>query len=97
LIIGALTAVGGPSSLGWLCFAGVCVGIGMSLVLDEFALILHLQDVCWNGEGQLSVEAVTPDGGLPRPDARGVQPLRYPGRQRDRTVNPAERDGHSRD
>jgi hypothetical protein len=59
LIIGALTAVGGPDSLGWLCFAGVCVGIGMSLVLDEFALILHLQDVYWNGEGQLSVEAVT--------------------------------------
>ena len=31
----------------------------MSLVLDEFALILHLQDVYWSGEGQLSVEAVT--------------------------------------
>jgi hypothetical protein len=30
----------------------------MSLVLDEFALILHLQDVYWSGEGQLSVEAV---------------------------------------
>lgn len=55
LIIGALTAVGGPGSLGWLCFAGVCVGIGMSLVLDEFALLLHLQDVYGNGEGQLSV------------------------------------------
>src|SRR5882757_857716 len=41
LIIGALTAVGGPGSLGWQCFAGVCVGIGMSLVLDEFALILR--------------------------------------------------------
>jgi hypothetical protein len=31
----------------------------MSLVLDEFALILHLEDVYWSGEGQLSVEAVT--------------------------------------
>ena len=59
LIIGALTAIGGPGSLGWLSFSGVAVGIGMSLVLDEFALILHLQDVYWNGEGQLSVEAVT--------------------------------------
>jgi hypothetical protein len=28
-------------------------------VLDEFALILHLQDVYWSGEGQLSVEAVS--------------------------------------
>jgi len=28
-------------------------------VLDEFALILHLRDVYWSGEGQLSAEAVT--------------------------------------
>ncbi|HEY2795470.1 MAG TPA: hypothetical protein VGJ28_24125, partial [Micromonosporaceae bacterium] len=51
LIIGALTAVSGPTQLGWQCFAGVVVGMGMSLVLDEFALILHLQDVYWSGEG----------------------------------------------
>jgi hypothetical protein len=37
----------------------VAVGTGTSLVLDEFALILHLQDVYWSGEGQLSVEAVS--------------------------------------
>jgi hypothetical protein len=37
----------------------VAVGVGTSLVLDEFALILHLQDVYWSGEGQLSVEAVS--------------------------------------
>jgi hypothetical protein len=59
LIIGAFTAVGGPSSLGWRSFAALAVGIGTSLVLDEFALILHLQDVYWSGEGQLSVEAVS--------------------------------------
>ena len=59
LIIGAFTAVGGPDSLGWRSFAGLAVGIGTSLVLDEFALILHLQDVYWSGEGQLSVEAVS--------------------------------------
>jgi hypothetical protein len=59
LIVGALIAVGGPESLIWVSIAGVAVGIGMSLVLDEFALILHLQDVYWSGEGQLSVEAVT--------------------------------------
>ncbi len=45
LIIGAFTAVGGPGSLGWRSFSAVAVGIGTSLVLDEFALILHLQDV----------------------------------------------------
>jgi hypothetical protein len=59
LIIGAFTAVGGPDALGWRSFAAVAVGIGTSLVLDEFALILHLQDVYWSGEGQLSVQAVS--------------------------------------
>jgi hypothetical protein len=59
LIVGAFTAIGGPGTLGWLSFAAILVGIGTSLVLDEFALILHLQDVYWSGEGQLSVEAVS--------------------------------------
>jgi hypothetical protein len=59
LIIGAFTAIGAPGTLGWLSFAGLAIGIGTSLVLDEFALILHLQDVYWSGEGQLSVEAVS--------------------------------------
>jgi hypothetical protein len=59
LMIGAFTAVGGPRSMGWLSFSAIAAGIGTSLVLDEFALILHLQDVYWSGEGQLSVEAVS--------------------------------------
>jgi hypothetical protein len=59
LIVGAFTAVGGPQNLGWRSFAGVLVGTGVSLVLDEFALILHLEDVYWSGEGQLSVQAVS--------------------------------------
>ncbi|WP_263170928.1 hypothetical protein [Streptomyces sp. SCSIO ZS0520] len=33
-------------------------GIGTALVLDEFALVLHLKDVYWTGEGRLSVDAV---------------------------------------
>ncbi len=59
LMIGAFTAVGGPGTLGWRSFSAVAVGIGTSLVLDEFAMTLHLQDVYWSGEGQLSVEAVS--------------------------------------
>jgi hypothetical protein len=59
LIIGAFTGIGGPDSLGWRSFAALAVGIGTSLVLDEFALILHLQDVYWSGDGQISVEAVS--------------------------------------
>ena len=59
LIIGAFTSVGAPTALGWECVAAVLIGIGTSLVLDEFALILHLQDVYWSGEGQLSIQAVS--------------------------------------
>ncbi|CCK30638.1 integral membrane protein [Streptomyces davaonensis JCM 4913] len=36
----------------------VVFGIGAGLVLDEFALILHLADVYWTEEGRKSVEAV---------------------------------------
>lgn len=33
-------------------------GIGAGLVLDEFALILHLDDVYWSEDGRKSVEIV---------------------------------------
>ncbi len=58
LILGALVAVGsaGPP---YRELAAVAVGAGTSLVLDEFALILHLQDVYWTQEGRLSVEMVS--------------------------------------
>lgn len=59
LITGAFTAVGGPGTIAWRSAAAVMVGVGVSLVLDEFALIVHLQDVYWSGEGQLSVEVVS--------------------------------------
>jgi hypothetical protein len=55
LIVGALMAIRGPDSP-WLEIAGVIIGIGTSLILDEFALILHLEDVYWSDEGRISVE-----------------------------------------
>jgi hypothetical protein len=33
-------------------------GVGAGLVLDEFALLLHLQDVYWSHEGRTSIDAV---------------------------------------
>jgi lysyl-tRNA synthetase class 2 len=33
-------------------------GAGVALTLDEFALILHLEDVYWSEEGRISVDAV---------------------------------------
>ncbi|MER6632057.1 hypothetical protein ABT301_28215 [Streptomyces sp. NPDC000987] len=59
-----LTVVGGFGAVtsGRYGFgAAVCAvlfGIGAGLVLDEFALILHLQDVYWTEEGRQSVEVV---------------------------------------
>ncbi len=38
--------------------AGIVFGVGAALVLDEFALILHLQDVYWTEDGRTSVDAV---------------------------------------
>ncbi|MEI6727774.1 MAG: hypothetical protein WCN81_16340 [Actinomycetes bacterium] len=33
-------------------------GAGAALTLDEFALILHLEDVYWTGEGRQSIDAI---------------------------------------
>ena len=58
LLLGAGFAVGSPPTTPWREIAAVAIGTGASLVLDEFALILHLDDVYWSQEGQLSVQAV---------------------------------------
>ena len=38
--------------------AAISFGIGAALVLDEYALILHLSDVYWEEDGRTSVDAV---------------------------------------
>jgi hypothetical protein len=38
--------------------AAIIFGIGAALVLDEYALILHLSDVYWEEDGRTSVDAV---------------------------------------
>ena len=99
LMIGAFTAVGGPGTLGWLSFSAVAVGIGTSLVLDEFAMILHLQDVYWSGEGQLSVEAVSLVAACLGLALVGFSPARVRGRRQRRVLAPDQRDrraGHRR-
>jgi hypothetical protein len=58
LVAGAFLAVG-VDGAPWPEIAAVAIGIGTSLVLDELALILHLQDVYWTDEGRLSVEMVS--------------------------------------
>ncbi|MEV7006060.1 hypothetical protein [Streptosporangium sp. NPDC051022] len=60
-----LTMLGGVSGLvvssvsqGWYALTAAVFGVGAALVLDEFALILHLHDVYWEEEGRTSVDAV---------------------------------------
>jgi hypothetical protein len=43
---------------GWAAGTAALLGIGMALVLDEFALVLFLKDVYWSEQGRLSVEVV---------------------------------------
>ena len=50
-------AVQNPRS-GWAAATAALLGIGMALVLDEFALVLFLKDVYWSEQGRLSVEVV---------------------------------------
>ena len=58
LTSGAVLALG-AQTIGWRSVAGVLAGSGMSLVLDEFALILHLEDVYWTQEGRLSIDVIS--------------------------------------
>lgn len=77
LLIGAgFMAVGSPPLSGWTYVAGVLIGIGASLVLDEFAMIFRLQDVYWSNEGQLSVNIVTLAAGCIGLAAVGVSPVK---------------------
>ncbi|WP_329339988.1 hypothetical protein OG866_31685 [Streptomyces sp. NBC_00663] len=57
-ILGGFGAVASARhGFGSAAFA-VVFGVGAGLVLDEFALILHLDDVYWTEEGRKSVEVV---------------------------------------
>ncbi|MFC8247108.1 hypothetical protein [Streptomyces chartreusis] len=57
-IIGGFCAVAGGQRGFGSAAAAVIFGIGAGLVMDEFALILHLDDVYWTEDGRKSVEMV---------------------------------------
>src|ERR1700712_3665875 len=59
LIVGAFVSVGAPDAGPWPIIAALLIGVGVSLVLDEFALLLHLDDVYWSNEGRVSVDMVS--------------------------------------
>lgn len=57
-VIGGFGAVAGGRHGFGSALCAVIFGIGAGLVLDEFALILHLDDVYWTEAGRQSVEVV---------------------------------------
>jgi hypothetical protein len=62
LVLMCIGGVGGlaaqDTSSGWAGVAAALLGIGMALLLDEFALVFFLKDVYWSEQGRLSVEVV---------------------------------------
>lgn len=77
LVIGGISSVASAGRAPGAAISAVLIGIGASLVLDEFALILHLQDVYWAREGQLSVQVVALTGAGMGLLVLGVEPFRY--------------------
>ncbi len=57
VVVGILAFALEPDSP-WLELMAFSFGCGVALTLDEFALILHLEDVYWTGEGRKSIDAV---------------------------------------
>jgi hypothetical protein len=59
MIVAGVAGLALPDDLpGWRAAAAAGFGVGTALVLDEFALILHLADVYWTEQGRASVDAV---------------------------------------
>ena len=76
MCVGGVAELAAPlNPLGWRAGAGAVFGLGTALVLDEFALILHLRDVYWSNEGRVSVDAVFVAAGVTALLLMGVTPV----------------------
>ena len=60
-----------------LTFTAIAFGIGAALVLDEYALILHLSDVYWEEDGRSSVDAVFAAVAVAALLTMGLHPLMF--------------------
>jgi hypothetical protein len=59
MVLAGTTFIGAnPDDVRWSSVLAFFFGVGVGLVLDEFALILHLKDVYWAEEGRQSITAV---------------------------------------
>jgi hypothetical protein len=76
MVIGGVAELAAPlQSLPWRAGPAALFGLGAALVLDEFALILHLRDVYWTNEGRVSVDAVFVAAGVTALLLLGVSPV----------------------
>jgi hypothetical protein len=74
--VGGVAELAAPLySLGWRSGAAGLFGLGTALVLDEFALILHLRDVYWSNEGRVSLDAVFAAAGVTALLLLGITPV----------------------
>ncbi|MFF4172666.1 hypothetical protein [Streptomyces sp. NPDC001744] len=89
-VVGGFGAVGSGRHGVGAAVSAVVFGIGAGLVLDEFALILHLDDVYWSEEGRKSVEVVVLTAALVLLALSGFSPLGVDdvsaGERQDRTA-----------
>ncbi len=78
ILIGGVTGLAAADEEhGLRVSAAALLGVGAALVLDEFALILHLRDVYWSKDGRLSVDAVFLAIGMTGLLLLGARPLGY--------------------
>ncbi|MEV4329022.1 hypothetical protein AB0K02_00490 [Streptomyces sp. NPDC049597] len=75
MVVGGFVSLGGDRSSVTACVGAVVFGIGAGLVLDEFALVLHLDDVYWTEQGRQSVEVVVLAAALALLVLAGSSPL----------------------
>jgi hypothetical protein len=74
--VGGIAQLAAPlHPLVWRSIPAGVFGVGTALVLDEFALILHLRDVYWSNEGRLSIDAVFVAVGVTALLLIGVSPV----------------------
>ncbi|SNT05708.1 DUF2254 domain-containing protein [Rhodococcoides kyotonense] len=61
------------------CILASVFGVGSALMLDEFALILHLRDVYWAEEGRSSIDAVFVAFAISALFLLGIHPVGFTG------------------
>ncbi|MGW0816885.1 hypothetical protein ACWD00_27150 [Streptomyces viridiviolaceus] len=88
-VVGGFGAVAGGRHGFGSALSAVVFGVGAGLVLDEFALILHLDDVYWTEAGRKSVEVVVVTASLVGLVLAGFTPFGVDGLSEDELQNRA--------